>query len=201
MKLVVLGATGRTGLLVTEQALARGHSVSAASEPRDSDLLTSAIAGQDAVISCLGQRSSKDSGLLQESARAVIRAMTRCGVRRYLVISQGLLYPTANPVLLLLRFLLARQVADSTAMEREIRASDLDWTIVRPPRLLEGGRPRGYRCNVGAMPHGKVIMERADLAAFLLDEAEAQNHVRAIGGVASATRPGAHDAAKRRASR
>ncbi|MGH6649184.1 NAD(P)H-binding protein [Aquabacterium sp.] len=61
------------------------------------------MAGQDAVISCLGQRSSKDAGLLQESARAVIRAMSACGVRRYLVISQGLLYPTANPVLLLLR--------------------------------------------------------------------------------------------------
>ncbi|MCP3404751.1 NAD(P)-dependent oxidoreductase [Bradyrhizobium sp. CCGB01] len=201
MKLVVLGATGRTGRLVTEQALARGHSVAAASEPRDSDQLTSLITGQDAVISCLGQRSSKDGGLLQESARAVIRAMTTCGVRRYLVISQGLLYPTANPLLLLLRLLLARQVADSTAMEREIRAAHLDWTIVRPPRLLEGGRPRGYRFNVGAMPPGKVIMERADLAAFLLDEAEAQNHVRAIVGLASAMGPAADDTPQRRASR
>jgi putative NADH-flavin reductase len=102
------------------------------------------------------------------------------------VVSQGLLFPSWNPIIPLLRLILARHVADSLGMEQLVRASDVDWTIVRPPRLKEAGRPRGYRVQLGALPTGAWAMQQADLAAFLLDEAERQQHKRKIVGITSA---------------
>src|SRR5262249_24211380 len=60
----------------------------------------------------------QDANLLRDSATAMLAAMARVGVRRCLVVSQGLLFPSWNPVITLLRAILARHVADSTAMER-----------------------------------------------------------------------------------
>jgi hypothetical protein len=97
------------------------------------------LPGHDAAISCLGQRSSTDARLLQDAADATMTAMSRCGLRRYLVVSQGLLFPSSNPIITLLRLVLARHVADSIAMEHLVRTSETDWTIVRPPRLPEAG--------------------------------------------------------------
>lgn len=202
MNLLILGATGRTGRLVTEQAISRGHSVTAMvrnpeplnphatlrsiiADPLNVEDLARVLPGQDAVISCLGQRSRADACLLQKAAAAMLVAITRVGIRRYLVVSQGLLFPSRNPIIGLLRLMLARHVADSTAMEGLVQASHTDWTIVRPPMLLEGGAKRGYRIKVGALPAGAWAMQRTDLATFLLDEAEKQEHVRAIVGIVS----------------
>jgi putative NADH-flavin reductase len=202
MKLFVVGATGRTGRQVTGQALARGHSVTAivrnagsfdpqdglkivAGDPLDVDQLASALVGHDVVVSCLGQRLAADASLLQDAAAAMTRAMTSMDVSRYLVVSQGLLFPSSSPIVALLRLVLARYVADTTAMEQLVRASEVEWMIVRPPRLLEGGASRGYRIKVGGLPVGRRAMHRADLAAFLLDEAERREHPREIVGVTS----------------
>jgi uncharacterized protein YbjT (DUF2867 family) len=78
----------------------------------------------------------------------------------------------------LLRLFLVRHVADSTAMERLIVGSNMDWTIVRPLRLLQGGVARGYRIEVGARPRGSWAMQRGDLAAYLLHEAETRERNR-----------------------
>jgi|SRR5579863_2992741 len=202
MKLFLLGATGRTGRRVVDQALARGHAVTAiirrpgalqareglrveAADARSADDLTPLLVGHDVVISCLGQRARGDASLLRDAAAAALTAMGRAGMRRYLVVSQGLVFPSRNPAVLLLRLILARYVADSVAMERLVIASDVDWTIVRPPRLLDGGVAKGYRIEVGAQPKGAWSMQRADLAACLLDEAESGEHARAIVGVTS----------------
>jgi putative NADH-flavin reductase len=155
-------------------------------DPLRVDDLTTVLADHDAVISCLGQRSHQDANLLHDAAAAVLDAMARTGVRRYLVVSQGLLFPSWNPIFALLRLILARYIVDSAAMERLVRASNVEWTIVRPPRLKEGGIPHGYRVQLGARPGGAWAMQRADLAAFLLDEAERGEHKNAIVGITSA---------------
>jgi putative NADH-flavin reductase len=202
VNLLLLGATGRTGRLVLDQALARGHAVTAiirraeiraegrlrtvGGDPLSADVLAPLLAGQDAVISCLGQRSRQDRRLLHDAAAATLEAMARTGAQRLLVVSQGLLFPDRNPVLGLLRLMLARYLADSGAMERLVCASSVDWTIVRPPRLRERGAPRGYRVQAGARPIGAWSMQRVDLAAFLIDEAERGQYRRKIVGVTSA---------------
>jgi putative NADH-flavin reductase len=202
MNLLVMGATGRTGRLVTEQALARGHNVTVLVRRPDAltpaerlrsvvggpsaAVLTPIFVGQEAIISCLGQRSAQDAHLLQEAAAATLAAMQNSAVRRYLVVSQGLLTPSRNPLIALLRLVLTRAVADSTAMEALVRASDTDWTIVRPPRLTAGKSARFYRARVGGQVPGAWTMQYADLAAFLIDAAENRSYVREIVGVASA---------------
>lgn len=90
-------------------------------------------------------------------------------------------------MLLIVKAILAPLVSDSGAMEAAISASSADWTIVRPPRLLDGGRRRGYRIAVGNRPVGPASMQRADLADFLVEEAMAGEHVREIVGI-TATR-------------
>jgi putative NADH-flavin reductase len=202
VKLFVIGATGRTGRHVIAEALARKQSVTAivrqsgslepceglrviSGDPLNADDLAPILPGHDAVITCLGQRSSTDARLLQDAAAATMTAMTRCGLRRYLVVSQGLLFPSSNPIITLLRVMLARHIADSIAMEHLVRTSETDWTIVRPPRLLEGGRPRGYKTRAGARPGGASAMQRCDLAAFLLDAVERREYLREIAGITS----------------
>jgi putative NADH-flavin reductase len=203
MKLFIVGATGRTGRLVIEQAISRGHTITAivrrpgmlhaherllivVGDPLRCSILAPALVGHDAVISCIGQRSQQDANLLTRAATSILEAMSESQVHRCLVVSQGLLFPSWNPIVIFLRLALKRNVADSAAMERVIRASKSDWTIVRPPRLLEGGIPSGYR--VDRLPfHGAGwAMQRADVAAFLLDEAEKAGHVREIVGLTSA---------------
>ena len=203
MQILVVGATGRTGRRVVEQALARGHGVTALARrrtaferherlrtatgnPTSAGELEPALEGCDAVISCLGQRSRHDATLLRDAAVAMLEAMRGRSVAPYLVVSQGLLFPSKGWLVAALRVLLRRYVADSAAMEQILRASDVEWVIVRPPRLADGGARRGYRAEVGARPRGPAVMQRADLASFLLDEAERREHPRAIVGLTSA---------------
>ena len=137
MNLLVIGATGRTGRPLIELALARGHSVTAlvrrtmpmdrnrnldfvVGDPTRAADLAPILPRSDAVISCLGQRSRADANLLRNSAASTLDAMARSSVRRYLVVSQGLLFPSKNPFIALLRSW--GQVADSTAMEELICA-------------------------------------------------------------------------------
>jgi putative NADH-flavin reductase len=203
MRLYVIGASGRTGHHLVDQAIARGHEVTAlvrrdnavrqqshlqlikgdASRPED---VAAFLDGHDAVLSCLGHRRHADAHLLQDGADALLDAMACRGVNRCLFVSQGLLFATHNPLAGLLRAMLARHVADSTAMEHLIELSDTDWTIVRPPRLVDGGHPHGYRAAPGTLPDGPASLERADLAAFMLDVVEKHQYPRAIVGVTSA---------------
>jgi putative NADH-flavin reductase len=202
MKLIVVGATGRTGRHVIDEALMRGHSVTAvvsqtgSLDPRDGLLvapgdplqthdLERLLPRHDAVISCLGRRSRADPSLLRDAAAATVATMASSGLRRYLLVSQGLLFPGWNPMLLILRLMLRSYVADSSGMERLVSASDTDWTIVRPPRLLDGGAAHGYKVKVGARPSGSSAMQRRDLAAFMVDAVEKRAHLREIVGIAS----------------
>jgi putative NADH-flavin reductase len=202
LNIFVIGPTGRTGQALTTLALARGHKVTAFGRRRPQDFsdragfvtgnpqlaadLAPAISGHDAVVSCLGQRTSSDAGLLSRSASAAASALGDTNVRRYVVVSQGLLFSSANPVVLLLRLILRRHVADSRAMEEVVTKTNLDWTIVRPPRLTSGKPSGGFKKAAGAQPKGSWSMDYDDLGACLLDMVESRSNVREIVGVTSA---------------
>ena len=202
MKLVVVGASGRTGAHVVQQALDRGHTVTAVvrtrgalaqrpgldifeGNPLSYQQMMSAVPGHDAVISCLGQRSAEHPNLLQRASEVMLAVLQAGGARRYLVVSQGLLFPESGPVLSVLRHLLSRYIADSKEMEYLIQNSGVEWTIARPPQLLDGGRARGYVAADGAQPEGGRRLQRSDLATYLLDAVEQRLHIRSIVGVHS----------------
>src|SRR6266581_2044727 len=170
MKLFVIGATGRTGREAIQQALARGHHVTAfvrspesitlknerltvlKGNATDERQLFEAMQDHDAVLSTLGPREVfKPSSLLHDSALATTRAMRRSGVKRFVVLSAAAHFPgIPNRIA---SFVLRNHMRDSLAMERIVQANGLDWTIARPPRLTQEDslnyRSRDGRCRQG----------------------------------------------------
>jgi putative NADH-flavin reductase len=201
MKLLVLGATGGTGLEIVGQAIERGHSVTAfvrAPEPLQKfanriavtrgDLLNGselqrAIEGHDAVLSGFGPRvpiAKSDHDLLRCFALALTGAMQQTGVRRLVTISTAFLFKDSviPPAALFGRLFFPDIVADAARMEEIFRRSALDWTIVRPPRLTAKPRHGTYRIREGHLPHFGFTISRADVADFMIKTVED----RASGG-------------------
>jgi putative NADH-flavin reductase len=151
--------------------------------------LVAALPGHDAVLSALGPPGPGPTTILREAARSSVAAMRAIGVHRLLVVSAAMLFEDAGILAAVLRNTLLRNVAeDCTAMERTVTASDLDWTIVRPPRLTNGRLTAQYRTADGRMPPGIPLVSRADVAAFILDELERGAHVGQIVGMAGGRR-------------
>jgi putative NADH-flavin reductase len=204
MKLVVLGATGGIGLEIVEQAVERGHSVTAfarAPERLESfrdritivpgDLLNNGelarvLAGQDGVLSSFGPRDPRADGKLLESfANALTKAMLHSGTQRVVVVSVAFLFKDMiiPPAYLVGRLLFSHHVADATAMEEILKKSGLDWTIVRPPQLTDKPRTGAYRVREGHLPRFGFTISRADVADYMIKAVEDRSSINKIVGV------------------
>ena len=206
MKLIVLGATGGTGLEIVRQALERGHSVTALVRSphrlkqfgdritvEHGDLLNSAdlqqvIQGHDAVVSTFGPRvpiSKDDGNLLQRFAVALTSAMRHTNVRRVVVESVAFLFKDSilPPAYLLGRLLFPRTVADASAMEQVFAESELDWTMVRSPELTDKPYTGKYRVREGHLPLFGFKISRADVANFMLKAVENPAFSRKVVGL------------------
>jgi putative NADH-flavin reductase len=205
MRLFVLGATGRTGVELLDLALSR-HEVTAfvrspgkisrrdarlavvQGDVLDADAMAAALAGHDAVISALGpapRDAILGTTLMRDSAFSTLSAMKIAKLRRLLVVSSALLFPGGSLAVGFFRKLIGPHVRDSTRMEELVAQSDLDWTIARPPRLVMA-REAGYRAEEGRLPGGlnvRSAMSWRAVAAFLLDAAEGNIHLRRTVGI------------------
>src|SRR5437867_6811529 len=200
MKLFVMGATGRTGQEVVQQALARDHHVTAfvrspentrlknerltvlKGNAMDENELFRAMQNHDAVVSTLGPREVfKPSSMLHDSALATTRAMNRSGVKRLVVLSAAAHFPgIPNRIV---SFILRNHMRDSLAMEKVVQDSGLDWTIARPPRLTQE-QYATYRSREGAAPRRGFSISRKAVAAFMLDAIEQEKYFQKIAGIA-----------------
>lgn len=196
--MTVLGATGRTGIHAVGGAVQRGHEVVAftrsparleaaaalvrggnvrveVGDVLDARAVERAIRGADAVVSFLGPTHNRPERVVSRGTEILVAAMREAGVRRLVVTAgAGVGDPCDRPTVvdravgLLLRTV-ARNVYDDMRRTVEVvRASDLDWTIVRFPRLTDG--PVTGRLRAGCLGDGLGIrVSRADAAAFVLD--------------------------------
>lgn len=210
MRLVVFGASGPTGLLLTDQALASGAEVVAVTRqptafPRQHQRLTivgadvldaaavdAAVAGGDAVVSALGVPYSRQPITTYSHGTArVVAAMRRRGVRRIAVVSSSAVdpvrYSDAGPFYnRVLQPFMARVVGktlydDMRRMEALLRRSGVAWTVVRPGGLYELPNVTDY-----AMAEGHAsgrFTARADLAASLLRLVEDERFVSKVVSV------------------
>jgi len=193
MNITVFGATGGTGTALVAQALAAGHEVTAvvrdparmkvAPHPRlrvvtadvmDPASIAPALAGTDAAVNTVGPHGLGRTTIQQDSVRSILQAMHQVGARRLLHISgsstvdDGESWYMRFPVKPLARAtFLGNSCTDMRGAESLIRASDMEWTIFRPPAL--NSKPaRGYRTAIDRnLPHGFSVT-RADLAACMV---------------------------------
>ena len=206
MHLTVLGATGRTGVPIVQQALTRGHDVTAlvrsptkagellpVSEDRlrlvtgdllDGEDVKAAIIGADAVINVAGQVKGAPEDLQQRAIRHVIAAMHAADVRRLVTLTgAGVRMPGDQPKIAdrviggALKLLQPKLLADSVAYVDEVRASDLDWTVVRAPRLTDGDARGSYRVAPNVGGDSSTQISRSDLATAILELVEDDSFV------------------------
>ena len=194
MKIAIFGASGGMGLSVVEQALSAGHLVTALArtpskidiqhqnlslfqgDALDKDAVKKAIAGQQAVISVLGPARPVVPGMMETAAKNIVAGMQTYGIRRLIsTTGAGVRDPQDQPKLVdhvmktLLTLLAGDVLRDSVANVEVIQASDLDWTIVRFPRLMDGAYTGKYRVGYLGKEAGSQI-SRADGADFVLKE-------------------------------
>ena len=205
MRLLILGANGKTGTQLVDLALARDHEVTAfvrspakvtrrhpllkvlPGDPHSADELAEALSGHDVVLSALGVRpphAFRPHTVLQDCAASTVAAMTRTGVGRLVLVSAAVLFPEKGVRFAFFRWLLTQVRLDLEAAEQIVRATSLDWTIARPPRLINTSDER-YRATRDALPSGAFSMSFRAVAAFMLDTVEHRTHVHQVVGLAS----------------
>ena len=211
LKVTLFGATGKTGRSLIAEALRRGIDVTvfarAGSSFEDSNvrvvrgaltdgaLLEEAIRGADAVLSALGPTalSHRNDLAITRATDAIILAMKQVGVKRLIAVSTGTAVDPEDgrdwkiwlPALLI-RFAMRSVYADIVGTATTIRASELDWTMVRVALLKD--RPASGRLNVGlyGITRHSLAIPREDVAKFMLDQIGSRDFVNKAPGLSSA---------------
>lgn len=194
MNIVIFGANGQTGRLLTGEALVAGHRVVAVTrrpddfplsgagltvagvDVHDEDAVAQVVAGADAVLSTLGVSFTREPvDTYSVGAGNIVAAMRAAGVRRLIVVSSTAVYPTRRSrnqlALRVLEPIITRTIGktvydDMRRMEKIVRGSDLDWTVVRPSGLFDLPGPTEY--HAGEVDPIGGFTARIDLAHYLL---------------------------------
>ncbi len=214
MRLLVVGASGGTGRLLVSQALDAGHVVTAfvrdaarlplthaalriaVGDAMHLDSFGPVMAGQEAVLCVLGAKPEGADAHREQPGVPVcsvgtghlIEAMRSAGVRRLVVESSAPCGESAAtgrwPAPWIVRTVLREVMADKEIQEAAVRASGLDWTIIRPVKMTNG--PRTDRVRVGADLRWGITskVSRADVAAVLLRTVAAPDTIGAALTVA-----------------
>ena len=195
-KVAIIGATGRAGSQLLEEALRRGHSVTAIArdtskigqragvvsktvDALDAEALQAAVADHDVVISA--------AHFATLPASAVIGPVKKAGVKRLLVVggAGSLLLPTGGRVIDSEGFpeeYKAEASAGALFLENLRAEKELDWTFVSPSaEFVEGERTGKFRLGKDDLlvsAQGRSWITFADYAIALIDEVEAPKHSR-----------------------
>ena len=204
MKLAILGATGATGKLLVDQALAAGHTVTAVAR-NPADLTTKhaalmvvkaeatqqadmerVLAGHDAVLSALGSRTLKKNTVRSDAARAVVGAMQKLGLKRLVWLSAAGVGDSADQARrsnfvfgrIIMPLVLSKVYADAAIADRHVIDSGLDAVVVRPVGLND----KGHAPRIDVVPLAEKIprsyISRADVAKFMLEQASSDAYLR-----------------------
>lgn len=202
MNITIIGASAGIGLEAVKRGLNRNHSITTLSrseveiEDRKSltmilgdatnkaDLIQS-IQNADALIITLGTRQSmKATTLFSDFAKLIVEIDKENKIDIPFILVTGFGAGESKnyaswPVKMFLNFFLKDVYADKTKMEEIITKSDLNWTIVRPGRLLDKELTEKYHIENKLFKGIKIgEISRADLADFLIKQAEKQTELK-----------------------
>ncbi|TLG13914.1 SDR family oxidoreductase [Nocardia cyriacigeorgica] len=204
MRIAIFGATGTLGRHVLERALQQGHEVTILTrnagrvptihdnlrvlegDVLDPAAVEGAVAGQEAVLISLG--NGRKGVVRAEGTRTVIEAMRRNGVKRLICQSTLGVGDSRANLNFLWKYILFGMVLrpaynDHVRQEEYVRASDLDWTIVRPSAFTDGPATGTYRQGFSGNEAGLSLkISRADIAEFMLEQLTDRTYLhRAVG--------------------
>lgn len=202
MRIVIFGATGKMGQILVRKALAEGHTVVAVVRNpdkitfQDANLLIvkatlddavaikDALHGADAVIEGVGSVS--------EGTRRIVSAMEDLGIKRLVVVStcsvddvNDLPDIKRKALVAFVKTAVPGPYAEVRKAAEIVRASQLDWTLVRVAKLADkpalGQIKSGYygRHQVG------LSITREDMATFLLSQITDSTYLRAAPAISN----------------
>ena len=204
IKIIVFGATGRTGKLVCKRILNSGVIVTGFGRSAekiktidkkirtsqgdifDKDKVSQAVSNHDAVIVCLGSINLKDSSTLSSGTQNIVDAMSYHKVKRLVLISAAGVNESWSQISFLPRLMfktiLRNIFKDHHTQESIVKKSSLDWTIVRPAVLND--QPASGKCRASNSGSVRKI-SRADLADFLVKQISDKSYIRQAISVTS----------------
>jgi putative NADH-flavin reductase len=203
MKVVIFGATGRTGMPMVKQALDAGHEVIAfvrnpaklgisherlkvvtGDVTNSADVARAIEPGTDAVVSLLAPTKGAPVDMLPRAADNMLAAMQKQGVRRWIYMTgAGVRTSEDKPKVMdhVIRFMLKTMAGyvlkQSELAVAKVRASDRDWTVVRAPMLTDGNHTGQYRVGWVGVNTG-MRLARPDAADFILKQMADKTYLR-----------------------
>ena len=204
MRVIVFGATGKTGQQVCRQALEQGYEVTAFTRSvgkiddsvpnlraaqgntADAESVATAVANQDAAIIALGSNGLRDKTTLSVGTRNIVDGMSRHNGGRLVVLSAAGVGEswgqTPWVARIAFRTMLRNIYHDHEAQEAVVMGSSLDWTIVRAAILKDDPASGNYTAsNTGKVGH----INRADVADFLVKQVGDEAYLRQAISVTS----------------
>jgi putative NADH-flavin reductase len=196
MNIVLIGATGAIGSRILDEALRRGHTVSAVTrdprklDPRpgmtiragstsDGPGLTQVVKGHDAAVVSVKWNENDVTRIIDVIRKAGVKrclfvigagSLLRKDGRTHLehMADKGVQPPTSKPA--------------SLAYEEIKKVTDLDWTAVSPAASIQPGKRTGkFRLGLDTLledKDGQSLISREDFAVAILDELEKGKHIR-----------------------
>jgi putative NADH-flavin reductase len=205
MKIAIIGASGFIGSFIRDEALARGHQVTAivrhpekitVQNPRLTivkadilkDKVDELVKGHDAVISAYSASRSGSDIYNQhvKGAKAIISGVKKSGIKRLLVVGGAATLEVA-PGMQLLDTMSPEQVSGGMLATRETlfmlrKERELEWTFLSPAASISVGERTGhYRLGKDQLlknEKGESKISTQDYAIAMLDELEHPQHIR-----------------------
>jgi uncharacterized protein len=212
MKLTVFGATGMVGKQIVMQALAFNHTVKAFGRNVESlidadlrkenlvavkgyvfdeDDVYNAVKGSDAVLSALGGDFSGNDKARSLGIKNIIEQMKKADVKRIVALGNTAILNAEDGTLIIdnpkfpKKFLpVGREHLQAYLYLKE---SDLDWTIVGSPDILEGDATGDFITSADYSPTpNKGKINAGDLALFMVTEVIKNNYIKHRVGISAA---------------
>jgi putative NADH-flavin reductase len=206
MRLALFGASGTLGQRILQEALRRGHTVTAivrdpsriteqgpnlrasSGNVLDPNAVAAMVAGHEAVLSAVGPSGTEGAEMVIEAARSLIAGLKRAGVQRLVVVGGAGSLEVAPGVQLIdtpefpaAWKAIAQAASDALDVYRR-EGADLEWTYLSPAALIEPGERTGtFRLGGDQLvtdSRGQSRISAEDFAIALLDEVEHPKHIR-----------------------
>lgn len=198
MKIIIFGATGRTGKFIVKEALAKGHDVTAFMRNELAMLNTThpglkkiqgdaliyksvedAITGQDVVIVALGVQTNEPTTVISKATENIVKAMQFHNVKRIICMSSaGIFDDDSNFIFqkIIKPFMLKHIFHDKVKQLRILENSNLDWTLIRPSILVD--IPWTGNIQVSYDKPRKSKIGRADVADYIISQIADSSNIK-----------------------